>query len=100
MNRQILFDPAARAELNEAIDWYESRKPGLGMQLGSEVAEVLAKASSTPKRFRKINRRVRKARLKTFSAYSLYFTETAEYIGVLAIFHAKRNPDILNKRLK
>ena len=36
-----LFHPEAEAELNAAIDWYEERQPGLGLDLAAEVQAAI-----------------------------------------------------------
>ena len=38
---QVIFTPAARAELIDAEDWYEARLPGLGMRFREEVEETV-----------------------------------------------------------
>jgi hypothetical protein len=37
------FHPAARAELNQAVDYYEECEPGLGYQFLEEVYATIAR---------------------------------------------------------
>ena|SRR5436190_8735344 len=99
MSRSVRFSPAARAELDGAIAWYEGKQPGLGSELEREVHSVLQDASIRPERFRKVTPYVRKARLRKFFYYSIYFTDWEHGIDVISVHHGKRNPDALRKRL-
>ncbi|MBP5997260.1 MAG: hypothetical protein KA535_04850 [Azonexus sp.] len=44
----LLFPPEAEAELNAAIDWYEERQPGLGLDLAVEVRAAIERAMQLP----------------------------------------------------
>jgi hypothetical protein len=37
MPRQVIFDPEARAEFEEAVVWYEDHEPGLGTRFEAEL---------------------------------------------------------------
>ena len=100
MSRKIIFKPSARLEFDEAIAWYERQLPGLGAKLEAEANSVLERIKENPERFPRVTANVRKARLKKFRFYSIYFTETPDWIGVVAVFHGKRNPQELWPRLK
>jgi len=40
-NKQVRFHPHAELELDDAADWYEARRAGLGMQLVQAVREIV-----------------------------------------------------------
>ena|SRR5687768_18165608 len=98
MSRVVRFEAAARVEFDEAIEWYERKRPGLGREFDAEVNSVLDRISQQPEHFRFITRTVRKARVRRFP-YSIYFAESSNVIGVVAIFHGKRDPAVLRERL-
>jgi plasmid stabilization system protein ParE len=100
MSRKIRFSRAARLELDEAIAWYEGKQPGQGSRLDNEVDSVLQIAAERPERFAKVTMYVRKARLRKFHCYAIYFTVSSERIDVVAVYHGKRDPDALRNRLK
>jgi plasmid stabilization system protein ParE len=99
MSREIIFASAARAEFDDAVEWYERRHPGTGAALQAEVDSILERIQEYPGRYRKVSSSVRIARLKKFWQYSVYFNITASRIEVVAVFHSKRDPAILAKRL-
>lgn len=100
MSRRVFFKLDARLEFDEAIAWYERQLPGLGSKLEAEVNAILERINENPERFPRVTPSVRKARLKKFRFYSIYFTETPKGIGVVAVFHGKRDPAELRWRLK
>ena len=100
MSRIVRFEQIARAEFAEAIAWYEEQRPGLGRQFESEISTVLNSICHAPEHFRRVSASVRKARLRRFPSYSIYFTQATDLIAVVAVWHASRNPAVLGQRLK
>lgn len=41
MSLPLVFNPAARLELEEAVAWYEAQRPGLGRKFATEVKLAL-----------------------------------------------------------
>ena len=83
--------PLARAEIQEAYEWYEERRPGLGEEFLEAVREVLEAVENAPLRYPVIRRSVRRALLRRFPYSILYVTEPASPV-VLGCFHARRDP--------
>ena len=100
MSRRVIFRRVARVEFDEAIAWYEQKRPGLGAEFEAGTNALLERIKEHPGRFRSITPHVRRAPLKRFGYFSIYFTEAPDRIGVLAVFHAKRDPEDLRERLK
>lgn len=97
MSRPVIFRPLARLELDEAVRWYEGRKPGLGLELKEAVDQVLTRVVETPDRFRPVRGVVRRALLRRFP-YAIHFVPEPRAIIVLAVFHTKRDPRRLEGR--
>ena len=98
MSRELIIKTVAKAEAAEAHNWYEERRRGLGGQFLLAVEAVLAVIQRTPERFPAALGPARKARLRRFP-YAIYYIWREELISVIAIFHAKRDPQILLARL-
>lgn len=98
MSRELIIRRAAKLETAEAHDWYDERKPGLGIEFLTAVEAVLAVIERAPDRFPVVFGPARKARLRRFP-YAIYFIQRGDLISVIAVFHAKRNPQILLDRL-
>ncbi|SOB74888.1 hypothetical protein SAMN04488490_0428 [Marinobacter sp. LV10R510-11A] len=66
------FHPAAEAELNDAIDYYESIQPSLGIDLAQEVQQAIARALKFPQAWSFIRKPVRRSLVKRFPYGILY----------------------------
>jgi plasmid stabilization system protein ParE len=93
----IILRPEARAEFDQAYDWYEGERPGLGERFAARVQEVLDRIASNPKSHGAVFRDVRKAVVTQFP-YSVFYREERSCVRVLAIFHARRDPKIWQAR--
>ena len=97
---KLTFRRVARAELLEAIAWYNSRKPGLGRDFDKEVRAALNDALNNPGRYRKVRGEARVIRLRRFWQFSIFFLIRPQRFHVIGVFHSKRNPSELWKRLE
>lgn len=95
--RQIVFRRQARLEFDEAGDWYEKERPGLGLEFLSEIHHLIQHIVSNPEQFPMLYRDVRKAVARRFP-YCIYFRERNQKIIVLAVFHSARNPAVWKQR--
>ena len=100
MPRRIIFEPAAKLEFEAAIDWYNGTKPGLGNRFEREVYDIINRIVRNPGRFRVVGRTVRRATVRVFERYSVYFYVEHDLIGIVAVFHSSRNPSDLQSRLR
>jgi len=85
------FHPAVRGEIDDAYDWYEQRRAGLGGDFLDEVQRILAEITASPARFGVIEGDVRAAPLNRFP-YAVYYRELPDRIRVLAVYHTSRDP--------
>lgn len=95
--RQIVFRKQARLEFDEAGDWYEKERPGLGSEFLAEIQLLLQCIASNPEQFPMLYRDVRKAVARRFP-YCVYFRKRNQRIIVLAVFHSARNPAVWKQR--
>ncbi|MGA7559896.1 MAG: type II toxin-antitoxin system RelE/ParE family toxin [Terriglobales bacterium] len=95
---QVIFTPAARAELVGAQDWYENRRPGLGARFREEVEVVVLRLRENPHQFPAVFRDVHRARLRKFP-YSLFYRIEIEVLEVIACFHGSRDPQRWERRI-
>ena len=95
----IRYRRKARQELWEAVTFYEQQPPGLGAEFDQGVAAILEKAVETPGQFQRVDPMLRKARFQRFNFF-IYFTAISEgHIQVVAIVHARRSPEWIQRRL-
>jgi plasmid stabilization system protein ParE len=86
------FHPAAEAELNEAIDYYESVQPGLGVDLADEAQQAIVRAAKYPRAWSIIRKPVRRSLVKRFP-YGILYVEHRDSIFILAVMNLHREPD-------
>jgi len=101
MSFDLIIEAEAENEFKEAVNWYDAKKPGVGQRLARDVRNLLRKVAENPTRYRLISRWTRTARVPNWE-YSVYFvvTERPAKVRVIAVFHAKRNPEDLRRRLE
>jgi plasmid stabilization system protein ParE len=98
MTPDLVLWPEAQADIRDARAWYEDRNPGLGSDFLVAVRRVLATLEEAPLRFPRIKGEIRRAPLQRFPYALFYLPEERETI-VLACFHARRDPKLLQIRL-
>lgn len=97
MTLPIVYRRQARREFDEAGDWYDRERAGLGLEFLVEIERLLSHIAATPNQFSIIHRDVRKAVAQRFP-YCIYFRVRDQCIVVLAVFHSARNPAVWQGR--
>lgn len=97
------MEEEAEAELKAAVQWYESKQQGLGLDFLNEVDAVFAIVASFPDRFPlapliPVRLGVRKCLTRRFP-YGLYYVVLINEIRVLAVAHGKRRPGYWKDRV-
>ena len=90
MSWHVSIRPAAKADLQQARDWYEQRREGLGDEFLIAVAETIIKLEESPQKFSIYYREFRRALVDRFP-YKIFFTLEADAVIIFRILHAARN---------
>jgi plasmid stabilization system protein ParE len=98
MKLPIVFRRAARAEFDQAHDWYEKQRRGLGERFLERAQEVLERIAGTPELHQCIFKDVRRGVIRGFP-YSILYRVQSDQIRVIAVFHSKRDPAIWQARI-
>ena len=85
------FSKGARAEIEEAIAYYNHQKAGLGKEFSAEVDAGIDQVLAHPHRWPILIGNKRRYRLKRFP-YGLVYQIGRECIFFLAVMHLKRRP--------
>jgi plasmid stabilization system protein ParE len=83
---------------DDAIDWYEQRRAGLGLRFAAAVQNVFDDAAANPKRFAEAVPGVREAAVRGFP-YCVYYKEEPARLVVIAVFHTSRDPVVWQARV-
>lgn len=91
MTHKILIRPVAETEIEDAMNWYEKQRIGLGSDFLLCLEEGLVKIERTPEMFPVVYKNIRRLLIKRFP-YGIFYICEKNLISVLAVFHASRNP--------
>lgn len=97
MNKPVRLLPEARVEFNEATDWYEQQRSGLGTKFVARVRESLGRIAADPQRHATVYLDVRKVLVPKFPYVVLYRDDLNEIL-VISVFHTSRDPSIWKSR--
>ena len=89
---KVRYHPDARAEVLDAMEWYEERRPMLGADFLTEVRRaetMIAKRPAAWQRWSGVAADVRRFKLARFP-YCVAFQGTGEDIVVIAVARQKR----------
>ena len=92
------FHEEAKAELLDAVCYYEDRVVGLGHALVDDVEQAVREISASPCACPTIGDELRRRILRKFP-YSLLYVEEPGRIRILAVAHHKRRPGYWKDRL-
>jgi toxin ParE1/3/4 len=87
----LILKDLAVIEMQEAFEWYESQKPGLGFELIEKAEDCFASITTNPKYYYNISEEERRIHLDKFPYKIIYFI-TLDTVVVTSFFHAARNP--------
>ena len=97
MSLPVVFRRAARAEFDDAADWYEARRAGLGATFTAAVQQVLDRIAAQPAFYAQVYGDVREALVPGFP-YCVYYREEPSQVVVLSVFHTARDPSVWQGR--
>jgi plasmid stabilization system protein ParE len=91
------FHPEASAEFQGAVDYYEERQPGLGLDLALEVQTAIRNIVAFPQAWPAIEGEIRRCLVNRFP-FGILYTLEPEEIWILAVMHLHREPDYWKPR--
>ena len=85
--------PEAEQEISEAMRWYETKRPGLGVSFLTVLDETFERMADHPRSYPlwKESRPYRKAPTPRFP-FTVFFTVGKDIVQVVAVAHQKRRP--------
>lgn len=94
----IDFLDAAKSELDDAIDYYDERRFGLGLEFSEELEQALERIDHYPEAWSQLSSRVRRCVLNRFP-YSVIYEIRSEIIIIVAIQHHHKEPESWRSRV-
>jgi toxin ParE1/3/4 len=97
MSLPVILRPEARQEYDDALDYYESQRAGLGATFAHRVNDVLTRIGNAPRMHGIVRGNIRKAVVTKFPYY-VYYRELTDRVEVIAVFHTSRDPGVWQQR--
>ncbi|MCE9590056.1 MAG: type II toxin-antitoxin system RelE/ParE family toxin [Planctomycetes bacterium] len=88
----------AEAELREAVVFYETRRPGLGMDFADEAQAATAAIGHAPRRWPLRRDGTRRVLLPRFPYLVIYLIHGGQ-VWIIAFAHCKRRPLYWSRRV-
>lgn len=97
MSLPVVLRAEAEREFDESFDWYEGRKPGLGVEFAEAIQLVYDRIAANPLLHQTVFGDVRRAVVRRFP-FSILYRAHADRVEILAVFHGSRDPSIWQAR--
>ena len=88
---QLIYDPAAKRETQEAAAWYESQQEGLERDFLMPLERAALTIQQAPERWRRIQGEYCRCLVKKFP-YGIIYRVSGNTAFVAAVMHLKRKP--------
>ena len=99
MTLSLGFLPEAIDDVAQAVDWYETREPGLGARFRREVESACSAILQHPLLWRERRGGYRRVNLPGFPFYLAYLLRQ-EHVLIAAVGHGSRHPDWWKRRVR
>ena len=96
---EIEFLPPARAELTDAISYYNIQSEGLGYEFATEVKRTLERIVQSPDAWLKLSKRTHRCRTNRFP-YGVIYQVRKESLLIVPVMHLSREPETWKSRLR
>ena len=87
----FFFHPEAEQEFVAAVEWYEERSEGLGLDFATEIRQAISRAESMPLTWTEIAEDIRRVLVHRFP-YGVLYSPSAHDIQIVAVMHLSRTP--------
>ena len=96
--KQVVIHSEARAELDDAMTFYESRARGLGLDLLVKIEDAVAGIRQNPEAWPPYKNSGFRRRSAERFPFAIFYMELPDCIWIAAIAHKSRRPDYWRTR--
>ena len=90
--KRVVVRRAAAADIEDAYEWYESQRPGLGEEFLAALKSTQSRVLEQPVAYPVLHRGTRRALIPQRFPYGLFYRVHGDTIVVVACMHARRDP--------
>jgi len=95
--KRVVFHPEAEAEFMAAARFYDTHKPGLGLDFISEVRRAALALVANPRLGHRFSKRLRRLLIRRFP-YGLVYRVEPDTTFIVAVAHLRRRPGYWRQR--
>lgn len=95
---RLEYHASTAADLNRAIAFYETQRPGLGAECRAEVYDAIDRIQESPVRYRIVERDVRRCLVHRFPFSILYRVIGDDLVRILVVRHHRQHPSFGQSR--
>jgi plasmid stabilization system protein ParE len=88
---RVVFRDQARAEIRDAVKWYDDQRVGLGDEFFSAVSASIELIKSNPFQYQRIFKNRRRTVVSRFHFNLIYFV-AGDDVVIVACLHGRRSP--------
>jgi len=90
---RVEYHPETVEDLNKAIDFYEQRQEGLGIDLREEIYQSIDHIIANPFIYREVEGKIRRCFVHRFPFSILYRITDDDVVRILVIRHHRQHPE-------
>ena len=98
MTRRFLIRRSARRDIQNARNWYDDQRIGVGDRFFKEIVRVFREINANPLSCPRVDPGVHRVALKKFPYSVLYFVDE-DNVAVLMVVHHSRDPELSEARI-
>jgi len=96
---RFYFHPEAEAELDKAVEYYEQRQQGLGLEFVEEVYATVTRIIQYPNAWSALSKNSRRCLVSRFP-YGVIYQIKSNTLRIIAVAHLNRRPGYWKERLE
>jgi plasmid stabilization system protein ParE len=89
---EVRIRAKARADIDRAARWHETKRRGLGREFLKEVEAAFTRIAENPKPYAELHRSIRRALLRRFP-FGVFYHLSGGIAVVVAVMHSSRDPN-------
>lgn len=98
MAAKPIIAPEAAQDIDEACDWYEAQRAGLGYEFLRCIEACTQAICRTPEMYSKVFEDYRRGLLRRFP-YAIFYEYADDVVTIYCVFHTARDPEKWRERL-
>lgn len=102
MGYDIQITKSVIAEIDQSVEWYESKEERLGDKFHNEIRSKISRIKENPKLFKEVGINHRRAVLGSSFPYTVHYliNDKTKTVKIIGLFHNSRNIELENEKTK